>query len=77
MAYRTIKTFTTALGGYSYRVTSNGEKVNLQRRAAGTSTFRTFHSMTAAEWEEAAERYGIYDPYHGDNPATLEHIAHA
>ena len=76
MAYRTIKTLTTAFGGYSYRVTSNGEKVNLQRRAAGTSTFRTFHVMTMQAWEEAAEKHGIFDPYN-DNPAVLEHIAHA
>lgn len=75
MAYRTIKTFTSAFGGFSYRVTSNGQEVHLQRRAAGTESFRTFHTMNAAEWEKAAEKHGIFDPYN-DNPAALEHIAH-
>ena len=76
MTYRTIKTYTSAFGGYSYRVTTNGATVHFQRRAAGTSTFRTFYCMSVGAWEKAAETYGIYDMY-GDDPAALEHIAHA
>lgn len=76
MAYRTIKTYATAFGGYSYRVTSDGATVHFQRRAAGTRAFRTFYVMTSQAWESAAETYGIYDMY-GDDPAALEHIAHA
>lgn len=63
MAYRTIKTYTTAVGGYSYRVTSDGATVHIQYRAAGTSTFRTFHVMTMKEWKKYTESYGMFFPY--------------
>lgn len=76
MAYRTIKTFASTFGGYAYRATSNGATIHLQRRAAGTRTFRTFYVMSVQAWESAAETYGIYDIY-CDDPAALEHIAHA
>ena len=76
MAYHTIKTYTTAFGGYSYRVTSDGATVHLQRRAAGTVAFRTFYSMSVEAWEKVADAHGIFDIYGGDNPAILEHIAH-
>ena len=63
MAYRTIKTYNTAVGGYYYRVTSDGATVHIQYRAAVTSTFRTFHVMTMIEWKKYTESYGIFFPY--------------
>lgn len=77
MAYRTIKAFTTAFGGFAYRVTSDGTTVHIQRRAAGTRTFRTFYVMRKQDWEAAADAHGIFDIYGGDNPAILEYITHA
>ena len=63
MAYRTIKTYTAAFGGYSYRVTSDGKDVHIQYRAAGTRTFRTVYSMTTKEWKKFMERYGIFSVF--------------
>ena len=62
MSYRTIKTYITACGD-SYRVTSNGKTVHIQRREPGTATFRTFYVMTMKEWKKYMEKDGIFFPY--------------
>ena len=63
MTYRTIKTYTAAFGGYSYRVTSDGTTVHIQYRAQGASTYRTFYVMTMKEWKKYMETYGTFFPY--------------
>lgn len=63
MSYRTIKTYTTAFHGYSYRVTSDGTTVHIQYREPGISTFRTFYVMTMKEWKKYMESYGMFFPY--------------
>lgn len=63
MSYRTIKTYTNAVGGYDYRVTSDGKDVYIQYRAAGTRAFRTFYVMTMKDWKKYTEKYGIFFPY--------------
>lgn len=72
--FTTIKSFRSALGGESWRATSDGTTVNIQSRAEGS--WRTRRSMTAEAFDAYAEKAGLFDVY-SDDPAKLAHVAHA
>ncbi|QWT20740.1 hypothetical protein KPL74_01730 [Bacillus sp. NP157] len=72
--FTTIKSFRSALGGESWRATSDGQTVHIQSRTG--ATWRTRRAMDAGSFETYADRVGLYDPYN-DDPAKLAHLAHA
>ena len=68
---KTIKTFTSLLGGYAYRVTSDGETVSYQERTPNSARFVTRATESKARFDQLAEENGLFDPYQGDNPAII------
>lgn len=69
---KTIKTFASALGGYSYRVTADSKSANLQERSPGSNSWRTGRTMARADFDAAAERVGLFDSRaNSDNPAVV------
>ena len=70
-AFKTIKAFSSAFGGYAYRVTSDGETVNYQERMPSATRFVTRATESYAAFERFAEKNGLFDSYHGDNPAVI------
>ena len=70
---KTIKAFTSAFGGYSYRITSDGTTVNYGERAPGASRFRVKATEPVKTFDAWAEKTGLFDPYRGDDPALVCH----
>ena len=70
---KTIKTFTAAFGGHSFRVTSNGITVNYGERGPGASRFCVKATEPAETFEAWADKVGLFDPYRGDDPALVYH----
>lgn len=70
---RTIKTFSSAFGGYGYRITCNGTTVNYGERAPGASQFRVKVSEPVESFEAWADGVGLFDPYRGDDPGLVCH----
>ncbi|MDQ5904128.1 MAG: hypothetical protein QG660_1947 [Pseudomonadota bacterium] len=68
---KTIKAFTSLLGGYAYRVTSDGGVVNYQERGPNASKFTTKASESLESFEVFAKATGLFDAYGGDNPAIV------
>lgn len=71
MATKTIKAFTSLLGGYAYRVTSDGETANYQERGPAASRFATKAKESLESFEAFARESGLFDAYGGDNPAIV------
>jgi len=71
MNYRTIHTCESALGGFEFRVTSNGLRVNVQERSPQAQTFRTVITLSAAEWETEVATRDLDSPYGGRSPCRI------
>jgi hypothetical protein len=67
-SFRTIQSYDTSFGGEAWRATSNGEQVNIQKCTA--SSWRTVRTMTRADYDKHAEKWGMADPYN-QNPNHL------
>ena len=48
-------------GGCTYRVTSDGNKCNLQESLGGYKRFKTIATVTRQEWDEYAKEWDIYN----------------
>ena len=68
---KVIKTFTAALGGHSFRVTSDGKTVNYGERGPGAQQFRIKASESIDGFDAWAEQVGLFDPYRGDDPGLV------
>jgi hypothetical protein len=51
--YWTRQEGSAAFGGYEYRVTTNGETIQVQERSPNSNSFITKLEMSVAEYEEA------------------------
>jgi hypothetical protein len=68
---KTIYSPNTALGGYEYRVTSDGTTANVQERKSGSQKFVTKRVLTMSEWNAIKEQN--FDSYN-NNPAVLSRL---
>lgn len=75
MTFKTIHSSRGYLGGFEYRATSDGQKVNLQSREAGGSYWKNEASMTRAEFDAEAEKRDMFSAYGGDSPAHVYSMA--
>ena len=71
--FKTIFENKSLFGGYAFRVTSDGETVNLQSRAPGNKSFKTEVTMPRSEFDSFADEKGLYDPAN-DDPGTLSRL---
>lgn len=69
---KTIKTFESTLGGFAYRVTSNGNTVSYQEKTPESTSFVTRATEGLAEFQKLAEEKGLFDHYSNkDSPAVI------
>ena len=69
--FKVIKDYISGLGGYAFRVTSDGKKYNLQRRPIGGSAFKTMATLTQKEWDYEVEEYDIFGS-NRSSPAIID-----
>jgi len=74
MAFKTIHTCDALLGGVSFRATSDGARVNLQTRKAGSIAWKTEAVMTKAAFDAEVEQRGMDSPYGGASPSHMNSI---
>jgi len=70
---KTIKTFSTLLGGWAYRVTCSGNQVSYQTRSPSAATFKTAACESKETFDRYAEEVGLFDPCAASgNPAVIQ-----
>lgn len=69
--FKTIKTFQSLLGGYAYRVTSDGVTVKYQERSPRSGRFVTRATEARGAFDRLSEDARLFDAYEGDNPAVI------
>lgn len=69
--FKTIKTFQSLLGGYAYRVTSDGVTVKYQERSPRSDRFVTRATEGQVAFNRLADDARLFDSYEGDNPAVI------
>lgn len=74
MRARTIYQSNTALGGESWRVTSDGATARIQSRDVMAARYTTRRTMPHDAFAAAAEASGL-DYRYNDNPAILARLA--
>ncbi len=68
--FETIKTFNSSLGGWKFKVTSNGETVKYHQMGPRASNFNAVATESYESFEKFADDVGLFDPYN-DNPAVI------
>jgi len=68
--FETIKTFNSSLGGWQFKVTSNGETVKYHQMGPRASTFNAVATESYESFFAFADEVGLFDPYN-DNPAVI------
>lgn len=68
--FETVKTFNSSLGGWKFKVTSNGETVKYHQMGPRASTFNAVATESYESFEKFADEVGLFDPYN-DNPAVI------
>ena len=73
---RTIYSNNTGFGSRWYRATGDKQKVNIQRKNAGSSTWKTIETVDRATFNDLARHFDIYNGYN-QNPAHMLQIISA
>ncbi len=74
--FKTIYSPNSSFGGTSFRATSDGETVNIQRRIQGNRSYRTDGTITKAQFDEWANRFDVFNPFN-DNPCYISCLSTA
>lgn len=69
---KTIWQSYVGFGGYFYRVSSDGARVNISERRSSTD-FKVVKRMSAADFSDWADEVALFNPY-DQNPAKIERL---
>jgi len=72
--YKTIWRSESALSGWSYRVTSNGQTCHIQEKHFNHLYWRTKKNIPCAEWYEFSDKNNLESPYNS-NPYPVFRLA--
>ena len=74
--FKTIYSPNSSFNGTAFRATSDGLRVNIQRRNLGIASFATAGIITKSQFDEWATRCDVFDAYN-DNPCYIARLADA
>lgn len=66
----------SSFGGWTYRATSNGVDVRIQKKSPSSVTWRTSGSMTINAWTTFANEKGLFNPCM-DDPAPISVLSNS